>query len=80
MKVYWIENLLSNADDFENIYTDSTIKTFSRANLIQQNTTRYKQFLEQAHEIETRYSRVTALGTATMGSINNDDDDDESEA
>lgn len=79
MKVYWIENLLSNADDFENIYTDSTIKTFSRANLIQQNTTRYKQFLEQAHEIETRYSRVTALGAATMGSINSDDDD-ESEA
>lgn len=70
MKVYWIENLLSNADDFENTYTDSNIKTFSRANLVQQNTQRYKEFLAQAHEIETRYSRVNADCRATIGDIN----------
>lgn len=70
MKVYWIENLLSNADDFENTYTDSNIKTFSRANLVQQNTQRYKEFLAQAHEIETRYSRVNADRGATIGDIN----------
>lgn len=72
MKVYWIEMLLSNADDFENTYTDSNIKTFSRANLVQQNTQRYKEFLAQAHEIETRYSRVKDY-SATIGDINGED-------
>ena len=72
MKVYWIERFLSNSDDFENTYTDSTIKTFSRANLVQQNLSRYNQFLAQAHEIETRYSRVNAVGAASIGDINTD--------
>ena len=72
MKVYWIERFLSNSDDFENTYTDSTSKTFSRANLVQQNLSRYNQFLAQAHEIETRYSRVNAIGTASIGDINTD--------
>lgn len=72
MKVYWIERFLSNSDDFENTYTDSTIKTFSRANLVQQNLSRYNQFLAQAHEIETRYSRVNAIGAASIGDINTD--------
>lgn len=70
MKVYWIEALLSNTDDFETTYTDSNIKTFSRANLVQQNTQRYREFLAQAHEIETRYSRVNADCDATIGDIN----------
>lgn len=74
-KVYWIERFLSNSDDFENSYTDSTIKTFSRANLVQQNLSRYNQFLAQAHEIETRYSRVSATGAASLGDINNDNED-----
>lgn len=72
MKVYWIESLLSNADDFEITYTDSNIKTFSRANLVQQNLNRYKEFLAQAHEIETRYSRVAEGGGAALGKINED--------
>ena len=74
MKVYWIEILLSTTDDFENVYTDSNIKTYSRANLIAQNMTRYKEFLAQAHEMETRYSRVSATRTATLGDINSDED------
>ena len=73
MKVYWIENLLSTTDDFENVYTDSNIKTYSRANLIAQNMTRYKEFLAQAHEMETRYSRVSVDRTATLGDVNEED-------
>ena len=73
MKVYWIENLLSTTDDFENVYTDSNIKTYSRANLIAQNMTRYKEFLAQAHEMETRYSRVFVIRTATLGEVNEED-------
>lgn len=73
MKVYWIENLLSTTDDFEQIYTDSNIKTYSKANLLQQNLTRYETFLAQAHEMETRYSRVTATRAASIGDINEED-------
>lgn len=36
--------------------------------------TRYKEFLAQAHEMETRYSRVSATRTATLGDINSDED------
>lgn len=74
-KVYWIEYLLSNADDFDNTYTDSNIKTYSRANLVQQNTTRYKEFKDRAKEVETNYGR-TETYKPTLGSINSDDEDE----
>jgi hypothetical protein len=28
MKVYWYENMLSNSDNYEDLYTDANIKTF----------------------------------------------------
>lgn len=72
MKVYWIEEFMSSSDDFENVYTDSNLKTFSRANLIQQNETRYKDYVLRARETETNYSRTTNY-TPTLGGINSDE-------
>lgn len=58
MKFYWAENQLSNADNFEDIYTDANIKTYSRANAVDKATTLYKTYKDMAREAENRYSRI----------------------
>ena len=73
MKVYWCENQISNADNFEDIYTDSNIKTFSRANALDKATNLYKTYREYAQELETRYSRVNDSRKPTIGDINSDE-------
>lgn len=72
MKVYWLENLLSNSDNFEDLYTDANIKTFSRANLIDKNTNVLKDARKAAEKAENRYSRVSSARTPTLGDVNND--------
>ena len=72
MKVYWVEQLLSNADNFEDIYTDSNIKTYSRANAVDKNTKLMDQYRTYARDLETRYSRVNAFRGASIGDINNE--------
>lgn len=70
MKVYWCEQLLSNADNFEDIYTDANIKTYSRANMVQQNVKLLEVYRKYARNLETRYSRVRPDYVPTMGEIN----------
>ena len=70
MKVYWCENQISNADNFDEIYTDPNIKTFSRANAIDKNMKLMHEFRDYARELETRYSRVSVDRRPTMGDIN----------
>ena len=70
MKVYWYENLLSNSDNFEDLYTDANIKTFSRANLIDKNTNVLKDARKAAQLAETNYSRVNASRKPTLGDVN----------
>ena len=72
MKVYWHENLLSNADNYEDLYTDSNIKTFSRANQIDKNTNVLKDARKAAEKAESRYSRVTISRTPAIGEINDE--------
>nr|DAG15751.1 MAG TPA: hypothetical protein [Caudoviricetes sp.] len=72
MKVYWVEQLLSNADNFEDIYTDSNIKTYSRANAVDKNTKLMDQYRTYARDLETRYSRVNTSRGASIGDINNE--------
>lgn len=52
MKVYWCEYQLSNADNFEDIYTDANIKTYSRANLVDKNLKLLKEYREYARDLE----------------------------
>ena len=72
MKVYWCENQLSNADNFDDIYTDANIKTFSRANLIDKNTNLLKLYKAEAREAENRYSRVNTSRKPSLGDVNNE--------
>ena len=72
MKVYWCENQVSNADNFEDIYTDANIKTFSRANAVDKATNLLKTYRLYAQDLENRYSRVSSTRTSSMGDINND--------
>lgn len=74
MKVYWCENQISNADNFEDIYTDANIKTYSRANAVDKNMKLMAEYRSYAQELETRYSRVNDKRKPTMGDINIDED------
>ena len=58
MKVYWCEDQISNADNFEDVYTDANIKTYSRANAVDKNMKLMAEFRQYAKDLETRYSRV----------------------
>lgn len=64
--------LLSNADNFEDIYTDSNIKTYSRANAVDKNMKLMAQYREYANELEMRYSRVNSQRAPSIGDINNE--------
>ena len=72
MKVYWCENQISNADNFDEIYTDVNIKTYSRANAVDKNMKLMAEYREYARELENRYSRVNTERKPAMGDINED--------
>lgn len=73
MKVYWCENQISNADNFEDMYTDVNIKTYSRANAVDKNTKLMAEYRSYAQELENRYSRVNNEGKPSFGDINEDE-------
>lgn len=72
MKVYWCENQISNADNFEDMYTDANIKTYSRANAVDKNLKLLAEYRKYARDLETRYSRVTAEHKPSLGDVNDD--------
>lgn len=73
MKVYWCEYQLSNADNFEDMYTDANIKTYSRANLVDKNLKLLKEYRAYARDLENSYSRVTATRKPSLGDVNSDE-------
>lgn len=70
MKVYWCEALISNADNFEDKYTDINIKTYSPANALDKQTKLLDTYRSYARELENRYSRVTVDRRPAVGNIN----------
>lgn len=70
MKVFWCENQISNADNFDDMYTDVNIKTYSRANAVAQNTKLMAEYRSYARDLENRYSRVNNLQKPSLGDIN----------
>ena len=70
MKVYWCENQISNADNFDDMYTDANIKTFSRANAVAQNTKLMAEYRNYARDLENRYSRINTERKPSLGDIN----------
>lgn len=72
MKFYWAEMQISNADNFEEEYTDSNIKRSSRANAVDKNIKLMNQYRQYARQLETNYSRTSINRTPTIGDINNE--------
>lgn len=75
MKVYWAESLISNADNFEDMYTDSNVKTYSRANSVAQNLKLMAEYRTYAKDLENRYSRVNSFRKSSLGDVNSDDNE-----
>ena len=73
MKFYWTELQISNADNFEELYTDVNIKSYSRANAVEKNTKLMAEFRNYARELENRYSRVNKTHAPSLGDINTDE-------
>ena len=73
MKVYWFENQISNADNFEDLYTDVNIKTYSRANAVDKNLKLIDTYRKYARNLENAYSRTTSTKKSAMGGINSDE-------
>lgn len=78
MKVYWCEAQISNADNFEDMYTDSNIKTYSRANAVAQNLKLMAEFRTYARDLETHYSR-TKNYKPTIGDIHSEDTEEDND-
>lgn len=72
MKVYWCENQISNADNFDDMYTDANIKTFSRANAVDKNLKLMSEYRSYARDLENRYSRINDLRKPSLGDINDE--------
>ena len=70
MKVYWCDRLMSNSNNYEDIYTDSNIKTFSKANAIDKWIKQYSTYRTDARELEEHYSRVNTSKRPAVGDIN----------
>jgi len=71
MKKYWLEQQLDSERNFEMLYYDKDVRTFSRGNIMQQLRTRYEDAKFAAEQAQFDYGRVdTALGTAAVGTVN----------
>lgn len=70
MKVYWCENQISNSDNFDDMYTDANIKTFSRANSVDKNMKLMAEYRSYARDLENRYSRINNSNKPSLGDIN----------
>ena len=73
MKVYWTEMQISNADNFEDMYTDVNIKSYSRANAVDKNLKTLEYFRAQAKDLENQYSRVNSNKKPALGDVNEDE-------
>ena len=61
---------MSNSNNYEDIYTDSNIKTFSKANAIDKWIKQYSTYRADARELEEHYSRVSTNKNPAVGDIN----------
>ena len=72
MLVYWCQRQISNSDNFEDMYTDVNIKTYSRANAVDKNLKMLERYTDHARFLENEYSRVNNDRRPTLGDVNNE--------
>lgn len=71
MCYYWCKLIVSSADNFNNVYFDSNIKSFSPGNVLHNYRMMMDQYRDEARRLESRYYRATA--TPSIGGTIDDD-------
>lgn len=60
MEYFWCKLIVSNADNFNNVYFDSNIKAFSPGNMLYNYRTMMYNYRDEARRLESRYYRGDA--------------------
>ncbi len=71
MQFYWADFMVSNADNFQNIYFDNNIQSYSPGNVLHNYTVAKERYYNEAHRIESEYYR--AGSTPSIGGTIDDD-------
>lgn len=58
MHYYWCKLIVSSADNFNNIYFDSNIKSFSPGNVLHNYRVMQENYRDEARRLESRYYRA----------------------
>lgn len=58
MEFFWCKLIVSNADNFNNVYFDSNIKSFSPGNVLHNYRTLMYSYRDEARRLESRYYRA----------------------
>lgn len=69
MKAYWAEYMISNADNYNNLYFDSNINAFSPGNLLHNYKESWQTYVAQAKQLESEYYRGDSENKPTLGNI-----------
>lgn len=57
VKYYWADYMVSNSDNFQNIYFDKNINSYSPGNVLHNYVAAKTQYLEEARTLEANYYR-----------------------
>ena len=60
MNYFWCKLIVSNADNFNNVYFDSNIKAFSPGSMLHNYRTMMYNYRDEARRLESRYYRSDA--------------------
>lgn len=58
MKFYWCDFMVSNADNYQNIYFDNNISAFSPGNVLHNYLSAKQKYYDEAHNLESMYYRM----------------------
>lgn len=58
MGFYWCKLIVSNSDNFNNVYFDSNIKSFSPGNVLHNYRVMMENYRDEARRLESRYYRA----------------------
>lgn len=77
MNFYWCKKMVSNADNFQNVYFDTNIKSFSPGNILHNYRVLMENYRDEARRAESRYYRMgDYTGGAPIPDIGGTIDDD----
>lgn len=57
VKQYWLEQQLDNENQFDSLYYDKDVKTYSAANLLKQINDRHERSIQESRMAQYNYSR-----------------------